>query len=136
MHDEVLRGRARCRNERILAWSAPAIVSLCRTLIDQEDTALDHNKDKLRVDMDVLRRSVIEHAAKKASRQIEYPRTPPGIDSEEYIGKLSANPYDPDSVSNPYGRYGSPYSPYGGGNPYRSDSPTNPYGSGWCIKGR
>ena len=25
-----------------------------------------------------------------------------------YLGRLSANPYDPDSVANPYGRYGSP----------------------------
>ena len=59
-----------------------------------------------------------------------------------YSGKLSTNQYDPDSVSNPYGRYGNPYSPdslnnpYGAGNPYRSDSPTNPYGSGWRIEGR
>ena len=28
-----------------------------------------------------------------------------------YRNKLSANPYDPDSTSNPYGRYGSPFSP-------------------------
>ena len=39
-------------------------------------------------------------------------------------GVSSANPYDPDSTSNPYGRYGSKYSPdsinnpYGAGNPY------------------
>ena len=26
-----------------------------------------------------------------------------------YLGELSDNPYDPDSVANPYGRYGSPY---------------------------
>src|SRR5215510_11755618 len=57
-----------------------------------------------------------------------------------YRGKLSANPYDPDSVSNPYGRYGNPYSadslknPYGAGNPYAPDSPTNPYGKGWRIE--
>lgn len=41
-----------------------------------------------------------------------------------YHGKLSTNPYDPDSISNPYGHYGNPYSPdslknpYGAGNPY------------------
>jgi hypothetical protein len=40
-----------------------------------------------------------------------------------YLGKLSANPYDPDSVSNPYGRYGSRYSPTSINNPY------GPYGS-------
>jgi hypothetical protein len=58
-----------------------------------------------------------------------------------YRGKLSVNPYDPDSTSNPYGRYGSPYSPdslknpYGAGNPYAPGSPNNPYGSGWRIEG-
>jgi hypothetical protein len=40
-----------------------------------------------------------------------------------YLGRLSANPYDPDSVSNPYGRFGSPYSPTSINNPY------SPYGS-------
>jgi hypothetical protein len=42
----------------------------------------------------------------------------------QYRGQFSANPYDPNSTSNPYGRYGSPYRP---------DSPTNPYGKGWKI---
>lgn len=52
----------------------------------------------------------------------------------KYLGNLSANPYDPDSVNNPYGRYGSPYSadsinnPYGQyGSRYSNDSPNNPY---------
>src|SRR5258707_1960156 len=51
-----------------------------------------------------------------------------------YRGNLNANPYDPNSVANPYGQYGSPYSPnsinnpYGAGSPYRQDSPFNPYG--------
>jgi hypothetical protein len=60
----------------------------------------------------------------------------------ENRGKLSANPYDPDSTSNPYGRYGSPFSPdsiknpYGAGNPYNPSSPTNPYGRGLRIEGR
>jgi len=63
--------------------------------------------------------------------------TPQLYDQEiNYRSKLRTNPYDPDSVSNPYGRYGRLYSseslnnPYGAGNSYRSDSPTNPYGSG------
>jgi len=53
-----------------------------------------------------------------------------------FRGNLNNNRYDPDSVSNPYGRYGNPYSPdsiknpYGAGNPYSADSPTNPYGNG------
>ena len=58
-----------------------------------------------------------------------------------YHGRLSANPYDPESTSNPYGRYGSPYSadsinnPYGAGNPYSPSSPNNPYGQGMSIYG-
>lgn len=53
-----------------------------------------------------------------------------------YLGRLNSNPYDPESIANPYGRYGSPYSstsisnpysPYG--SPYSSLSPTNPYAS-------
>ncbi len=54
-----------------------------------------------------------------------------------YLGRLSANPYDPDSTSNPYGQYGSPYSsdsinnPYGTyGSPYSLQSPNNPYAIG------
>src|SRR4029077_19362772 len=59
-----------------------------------------------------------------------------------YRGKLSANPYDPDSTTNPYGRYGSPFSPdsiknpFGAGNPYSPSSPTNPYGRGLRIEGK
>jgi len=52
----------------------------------------------------------------------------------KYLGKLNDNRFDPDSVSNPYGRYGSRYSPdsinnpYGRyGSPYSPDSATNPY---------
>ena len=50
------------------------------------------------------------------------------------LGKLSENCYDPDSVSNPYGRYGSRYSPTSINNPYSTygsrfspQSPNNPY---------
>src|SRR5688572_14696799 len=69
---------------------------------------------------------------------------PPRLYDQEgnYRGKLSANPYDPDSTSNQFGRYGSPFSPdslnnqFGVGSPYRFDSPNNPYGQGWRIEGR
>jgi hypothetical protein len=51
-----------------------------------------------------------------------------------YLGKLSANPYDPQSVSNPYGKYGSQYSPTSINNPYSqygsaysTMSPNNPF---------
>jgi hypothetical protein len=51
-----------------------------------------------------------------------------------YLGRLSRNPYLPDSTSNPYGRFGTSYSPnsianpYGPyGNPYSPYSTTNPY---------
>ena len=54
--------------------------------------------------------------------------------SGQYLGTLSANQYDPNSISNPYGRYGSPYqsdsvnNPYGRyGSPYSNQSANNPY---------
>ncbi|MBA2660039.1 MAG: hypothetical protein H0U72_11060 [Nitrosospira sp.] len=52
----------------------------------------------------------------------------------KYLGNLSANPYDPNSTSNPQGQYGSKYSPdsinnpYGRyGSPYSNDSANNRY---------
>ncbi len=52
----------------------------------------------------------------------------------KYLGTLSNNRFDPDSVSNPYGQYGSKYSPDSINNPYGQygskyspDSPNNPY---------
>jgi hypothetical protein len=58
-----------------------------------------------------------------------------------YRGKLSTNPYDPDSVNNPFGPYGNPFSPdsinnqFGAGNPFSPNSPRNPYGQGLRIEG-
>lgn len=55
-------------------------------------------------------------------------------DDGQYLGKLCLNIYDPESVSNMYGPYGSPYSPTSinnkfsiYGSPYSSLSPFNPY---------
>ena len=52
----------------------------------------------------------------------------------QYLGNLSANRFDPNSVSNPYGQYGSAYSPTSinnkfspYGNPYSPQSVNNPY---------
>jgi len=52
----------------------------------------------------------------------------------QYLGNLNNNRFDPNSIANPYGRYGSPYSPdsvtnpYGRyGSPYSPESATNPY---------
>jgi GR25 family glycosyltransferase involved in LPS biosynthesis len=44
-----------------------------------------------------------------------------------YLGKMSANKYDPDSTSNPYGKYGSPYSSTSVNNPYSTYG--SPYSS-------
>lgn len=65
---------------------------------------------------------------------------PPSLSAQwtdsQYLGRLSANPYDPNSTSNPYGQYGSPYSPTSVnnpyspyGSPYSPQSATNPYAS-------
>ena len=40
-----------------------------------------------------------------------------------YRGNLNNNRFDPNSISNPYGRYGNPYSPDSVNNPY------SPYGN-------
>lgn len=59
----------------------------------------------------------------------------------QYRGNLNTNQYDPNSVANPYGRYGSQYSqdsinnPYGAGSRYKADSPSNPYGQGLQVCG-
>ena len=41
----------------------------------------------------------------------------------DYLGCLNCSEYDPDSVQNPYGKYGSPYSPKSPTNPYTSTPP-------------
>lgn len=56
-----------------------------------------------------------------------------------YRGRLSNNPFGQDSTSNPFGRYGSRFSPdsinnpFGAGNPFSPDSPRNPFGAGIPI---
>lgn len=54
----------------------------------------------------------------------------------EFLGNLNNNPYDYNSVANPYGKYGSPYgynsvnNPYGKyGSQYSAQGANNPYGS-------
>ncbi len=70
------------------------------------------------------------------SSAVAYAAPPVLIDPQtgKYLGNLSANPYDPDSVSNTTGQYGSPYSqdsinnPVGEyGSPYSDKSINNPY---------
>lgn len=48
----------------------------------------------------------------------------------QYRGQLSTNPYDPNSISNPYGPYGSPYAPTSPMNPYVPQGPLNLYDQG------
>lgn len=49
---------------------------------------------------------------------------PPYIVSQDgkYLGTLDGQ-YDPESVNNPYGRYGSKYSPDSANNPYAISPP-------------
>jgi hypothetical protein len=51
-----------------------------------------------------------------------------------YLGKVTDNEYDPNSINNPYGKYGSEYSQSSVNNPYSKYgseyspySPNNPY---------
>lgn len=60
----------------------------------------------------------------------------------QFRGNLNSNQFDPNSVANPFGRYGSQFSPdsinnpYGAGSRFAPDSPNNPYGTGMQIYGR
>ncbi len=62
--------------------------------------------------------------------------------AQHYMGRANQNPYDPQSTANPYGRYGSQFSPdsinnaYGRGSYYSPDSPRSPYGHGPSLYGR
>ena len=58
----------------------------------------------------------------------------------KYLGNLNSNPFDPNSVSNEFGRYGSEFSqdsinnefgPYG--SPFGEHSVNNPYSTGPAI---
>ncbi len=62
------------------------------------------------------------------------------IDSQGgYHGRLNGNSLDPESVSNPFGKYGSQFSPdsinnkFGAGNPYAQNSPYNQFGTGMRV---
>lgn len=68
--------------------SDPSLASLCLTLIDQEDTAVAYYKDKVHVNMGLLRTRVLEHAGKKAARKTERLNIPLGGEIEEYIERL------------------------------------------------
>ena len=59
------------------------------------------------------------------------PAGPPAVYGRqgEYLGNLSENEFDPNSTSNRYGQYGSPYAPHGINNPYSS------YGSPYAPDG-
>jgi len=45
--------------------------------------------------------------------------SPKIYENGKYRGNLNGNQYDPNSISNEFGRYGSPYSPDSVNNPYR-----------------
>lgn len=59
-----------------------------------------------------------------------------------FHGNLNNNKFDPNSVSNPYGRYGNKFSPdsinnpYGAGNKFNNQAPSNKYGQGLAIYGQ
>lgn len=64
-------------------------------------------------------RTIIVGALLASAALAQSPRIYSGDGQGKYLGTLSQNRYESDSVSNPYGRYGSKYS---------TDSINNPYG--------
>ncbi|MEF2547979.1 hypothetical protein VQ045_12485 [Aurantimonas sp. E1-2-R+4] len=67
----------------------------------------------------------------------------PGLYSNDgqFRGNLNSNQFDPNSVANPFGRYGSQFSPdsinnqFGAGSQFHPDSPTNQFGNGLKVCG-
>jgi hypothetical protein len=45
----------------------------------------------------------------------------------QFLGNVNSSKIDPNSISNPWGRYGSRWSPDSINNPYNMNSPRNPY---------
>jgi len=84
---------------------------------------------------DLLVRQLAEEISSRATRPSGIQPMAPAVPSgRKYLGRLSANPYDPESIANPFGRYGSRFSPdsinnpFGRyGSPYSPWSATNPY---------
>jgi len=79
-------------------------------------------------------RAISEIARQRTTQFPVAPTVPaPPKPSADYLGRLSANPYQLDSTANPYGRFGSPYAdtvtnPYSRyGSPYSPNGVTNPY---------
>ena len=58
-----------------------------------------------------------------------------------YHGNLNSNQFDPNSVANPFGKYGSKFSPdsinnqFGAGSRFSPDSPNNQFGQGMRVYG-
>ena len=63
---------------------------------------------------------LVEPYVRYGSPTARWSTNPPKIYSLSgtYLGELSQNRYRPDSISNPYGRYGSRYSPESINNPH------------------
>ena len=74
------------------------------------------------------------HGSCNVTKRIEDRLTRARLYDQEgnYRGKLSTNYLDPDSVSNPLGRYGGSLSPDSLNNPLGAGSPMNP---GWTSPG-
>jgi len=57
----------------------------------------------------------------------------------EFRGNLNGNQFDPNSVSNEFGKYGSQFSPtsinneFGEGSEFHPDSPNNQFSEGWSV---
>lgn len=57
----------------------------------------------------------------------------------EFRGNLNGNQFDPDSVSNQFGKYGSQFSPesinneFWEGSEFHPDSPNNQFSEGWSV---
>jgi len=86
-------------------------------------SAACHGQELFRYQLDTRPTPYTRYGARYYDYSNRYATSPPKIYSGGmYLGELSPNRYAPDSVSNPYGKFGSRYSPTSVNNPY------SPYG--------
>ncbi len=128
-----------------------AMVFLAGILLASSHANADYNGrySANRYDSDSTSNEYGSYGSRNGAKSINNPHSPVGrqttnpyqvggpklvSQSGQFLGNLNSNRYDPNSVSNPYGQYGSKYSPNSINNPhgqygskFSNQSANNPY---------
>lgn len=117
----------RFENQRLLAWPIAAVITVLALALPgalraQDPVYLSNNPFKGDT-LSSFDSRVNEFSPIGARNRFTIDGGRVYAQDGKYLGRLDSNPYDPESVANPYGRYGSSYSQESVNNPY------SPYGS-------